>query len=171
MLKHATEQDLKQISLFHELSQEELRHLARNLDERAYKKGDNIYGEGDAPGNLYIVVQGSVQIAKKTPAGHRQVLAVIGPNHFFGELSFFEKRRHEARARAQEATRIITLNRFSYDEMEKAHPLLVHKMLREIILAVSQRLDSMNDTFLQMVHYIFYGGKAGRVAMSDEEDQ
>ena len=54
--------------------------------------------------------------------------------------------------------------------MEKEKPLLVHKLLREIILMVSANLDSMNDMFLQMIHYAFYGGKAGKIEMPEEKE-
>jgi len=118
---------------------------------------------------LYIIQQGAVEITKKTPTGHRQVIAVIQSGRFFGELSFFEKRRHAARAQAVEDSRLVVLSKFIYDEMEKEQPLLAHKLLREIILVMSANLDSMNDMFLQMIHYAFYGGKAGKIELSEEK--
>jgi hypothetical protein len=54
--------------------------------------------------------------------------------------------------------------------MEKEQPLLVHKLLREIILVVSANLDAMNDMFLQMIHYAFYSGKAGKIKMPGQEN-
>ena len=165
MLSQTTLDELQQIPLFREMTADELRGLIRNLEERDVKKGEVIYGEGEVPGLLYIVQRGEVEITKKTPTGHPQVIATIRAGRFFGELSFFEKRRHAAQARATADGRLVLLNRFVYDEMEKEQPLLIHKLLREIILVVSANLDSMNEMFLQMIHYAFYGGKAGTIEM------
>jgi len=169
MLTQTSIEELKAIPLFRDLTEDELRYLAREMELREYKKGEFVYQEGDIPGILYVIQQGAVEITKKTPTGHRQVIAMILGGHFFGELSFFEKRRHEARAKATSDTRLFLLHKFVYDEMEKEQPLLVHKLLREIILVVTANLDSMNDMFLQMIHYAFYGGKAGKIEMPGEE--
>ena len=169
MVTKISSEGLKRILLFRELTEDELRYLSRDLEERYYKKGEFIYQEGEIPGLLYIIQQGAVEITKKTPTGHRQVIAVIQSGRFFGELSFFEKRRHAARAQAVEDSRLVVLSKFIYDEMEKEQPLLAHKLLREIILVMSANLDSMNDMFLQMIHYAFYGGKAGKIELSEEK--
>jgi len=34
---------------------------------------------------------------------------------------------------------------------------------------MSANLDSINDMFLQMIHYAFYGGKAGKIELSEEK--
>lgn len=169
MLTMTTIEELQQIPIFRELTTDELRYLARNLEVREYKKDEVIYQEGEIPGLLYIIQQGAVEITKKTPTGHRQVIAMILAGHFFGELSFLENRRHAARARATVDSRLFLLHRFVYDEMEKEQPLLIHKLLREVILVMSANLDTMNDMFLQMIHYTFYGGKAGKIEMPGEE--
>jgi CRP/FNR family transcriptional regulator len=161
--------ELRKIRLFRDLTEDELRFMAKRLEARDYKKDETIFEEEGTPSHLYIVQQGAVEINKKTPAGHRQVIAIILGGNFFGELSFLAKRRHTALARARSNARLLLLDRFAYEEMEKEQPLLAHKLLREILLVVSANLDSMNDMFLQMVHYAFYGGKAGNIEMSGEK--
>jgi CRP/FNR family transcriptional regulator len=163
MLTYAKTDELRQIHLFRDLTEEELRYLLQKLDERVYRKDDLIYMEGDVPNLLYIIPQGAVEITKKTPTGHRQVIAMVLAGRFFGELSFFEKRRHEARARATVDTRLLVLDRFAYDEMERERPGLVHHLLHEIVLVMSANLDVMNEMFLEMIHYIFYGRRAGAI--------
>ncbi len=156
------------IPLFQELTEDELRYVAKDLVEREYKSRDVIYKESEMPGLLYIVQEGTVEITKKAPTGHRQVIATNQPGQFFGELSFFGKRRHSARAQAKSDLRLVLLHRFAYDELEKEHPPVVHKLLRAIILVMSTNLDNMNDMFLQLIHYTFYGGKTAMVEMPGE---
>jgi len=169
MLTVTMVEQLKQIPLFRELTSDELQHLARNLNERDYKKDEVIYSEGEIPGVLYLVQHGAVEITKKIPTGQRQVIAMILSGQFFGEISFLENRQHAARARATVDSRMLLLHRFAYDEMEKEQPVLAHKLLRKMILVMSTNLDTMNDAFLEMIRYVFYGGKAGKTEMPGQE--
>ena len=148
MLTKTTIEALKQFPLFSDLTIDELRYLHQNLEEREYKKNEVIYKETEIPGIIYLVQRGSVEITKKTPSGHRQVIATISAGQFFGELSFFVSRRHASRAKATADGRLLLLHRFFYDEMEKQQPGLVHKLLREIILKMSANFVSMNEMFL-----------------------
>jgi len=161
MLKKTKIGDLKSVSLFRPLADNELQTLAGNLEEHDCKKGDPIYQEGDEPERLYVILAGKVEISKKAPAEYRQVIAMLPPGRFFGELAFFENRPHSARAQAVEDARLVTLDRTAFENLEKNQPQLVHVLLRQIILALSANMDSMNDMFLHMVHFAFYGEKAG----------
>lgn len=170
MLTKTTIEELKQFQLFSQLTIDELRYLVQNLEEKEYKKNEVIYKENEIPGIFYLVQRGSVEITKKTPSGHRQVIATIPAGQFFGELSFLVSRRHASRAKATADVRLLLMHRFVYDEMEKQQPPLVHKLLREIILKISYNLDVMNDMFLQTINYTFYGGgKAGKVENGQED--
>jgi CRP-like cAMP-binding protein len=170
MLKKTKTEDLKQFQLFSEATDAELRYLAQNLEEREYKKDETVYKEGGTPGIFYLVQKGAVEITKKTPSGHRQVIAMISAGQFFGELSFLVSRRHASRARATSDARLLLLERFVYDEMEKQQPALTHKLLREIILRISYCLDTMNDMFLQTINYTFYGAKAQKIEDVGKEE-
>lgn len=169
MLTKATIEDLRFIQLFRGLNEEELRYLARDLDVHDYKKDEIIYQEGDISDSLYIVQRGRVEITKKVPTGHRQVIAVKEADSFFGEISFFENRQHGSRAKALTETRIILLNKMTYYATERENPVLIHKLLREIIRVVSAHLENTNDMFLQMIHYAFYGGKSEEVEIPKEK--
>ena len=164
MLTKTTLAELKRFQLLSEATDDELRYLAKNLEEREYGKDETVYKEGDAPGIFYLVQKGAVEITKLTPGGHRQVIAMIPAGQFFGELSFLVSRRHASQARATSDARLLLLSRFVYDETEKDQPALAHKLLRQIILRMSQYLDTMNDMFLQTINYTFYGGgRAGKI--------
>ncbi|MBI3994851.1 MAG: cyclic nucleotide-binding domain-containing protein [Nitrospirae bacterium] len=160
MLTRTTVEDLKRIPLFRETTGDELWALSSALTERDYRKGEFVYQEEEVSGVLYIIEKGSVEITREMPTGHRQVVARLRAGQFFGELSFFEKRRHAARAQLLENGRMILLNKYAYDEMEKERPPLVYKLLREIFLGVSANLESRNDLLLRMIHHAFYGGRA-----------
>jgi hypothetical protein len=55
----------KQVSLFEDLSQADLRRLARIVRERAYRDGEYIFEEGKPGTALYIVRGGVVEIVRR----------------------------------------------------------------------------------------------------------
>lgn len=52
---------------------------------RPYRKNESIYRTGDAAESLYIVLEGSVKLSLSANAGRERIVAVCGPDDFFGE--------------------------------------------------------------------------------------
>ena len=53
---------LKRVAIFQTLSVEQLKALATICDEKIFKKGENVFKQGDAGGSLYIVISGRVEV-------------------------------------------------------------------------------------------------------------
>jgi CRP-like cAMP-binding protein len=105
---------------------------------RTYAEGQVIFREGD-PGNYaFMVVSGSVEIAKQTEAGPKR-LATLGSGEFIGELSIFSQRPRTATATAVERTVIRIMKREDVEsELEKLSPW------------VGTMIRSMSDRFVQL---------------------
>ncbi len=55
--------------------------------ERAYEKGRSVYLAGKKEKRLYVIHSGRVKISRYSPSGKVQVLRVLGPGDFMGELT------------------------------------------------------------------------------------
>jgi len=69
------------------------------VGEEVYQDGKTIIEEGTPGDQVYIIRSGTVEISK-TIKGKKCVIATIGPEEVFGELSFFEGAKRTATARA-----------------------------------------------------------------------
>ncbi|WP_244862088.1 cyclic nucleotide-binding domain-containing protein [Siminovitchia terrae] len=52
-------------------------------------RGEEIYGAGDTSAHLYIVHQGRVKIFRLSESGKEQLIRILEPGEFMGELALF----------------------------------------------------------------------------------
>jgi len=146
--------DLKAVPFFRELSEEELKKLARVMEERTYKNGEIIFNEGEIGKALYVLVEGEVEVVKTMKGWYKETLAIFKKGRLFGELSFLSGQNHSALARATQDVKVVVLTKDQYEQFEKSDPVIGQKIMKVIALTLSTALQKMNERFLHMVNYI-----------------
>ena len=139
---------LKKQILLQDLSKTDLEKIAKTVKELSFKKGETLFREKDDTKGLYLIHSGKVEIAKATPDGWKQTLAILGSEHFLGELSIIEKRHHEATATALENTEVFLITKDDFHVMEKKDAALTSKLMKKLVLILSKNLRLMNEKFL-----------------------
>jgi putative ABC transport system ATP-binding protein len=76
----------------------------RQPREVALAEGDVLFRQGDASDLVYIVQSGQIEILREAADGTDEHLAMIGPDHYFGELGPMLNLPRSASARAAEPT-------------------------------------------------------------------
>lgn len=146
---------LKGITLFKELSDEELDIVSSILEEAFYKKGSRVWEENAPAQGLHVIDTGKVKISRMTREGHRQVLAVLKQNQFFGELSLLDGRPHSASAEAVEDTKVYILHGEQMEKLLKQSPQTAYNILRVLGVQICELLRQMNAKFMDMVNYVW----------------
>lgn len=82
---------INSISLFNDLSTNELEHLLQITTEVSFKRGDVIFQQGDATRDFFVVKHGQVEISVKDIFQDKRVVTILKNGEFFGEMSLFEK--------------------------------------------------------------------------------
>ncbi|MFB9992656.1 Crp/Fnr family transcriptional regulator [Deinococcus oregonensis] len=67
------------------LTEADIQVLSRVCSVRTYRKGDRIYRCGDAADELFVLLDGHVKISAPTRLRGERIVAVCGPDDFFGE--------------------------------------------------------------------------------------
>ncbi len=146
--------ELKKQVLFEDISDPELKKLAKVIKELSLKKDEFLFKEGDDTKGIYMIRSGKIEINKVTPDGWKQTLAVLTAGNFFGELSILEKRMHEANAVAIENTELLKLTKEEFEKMEKEDVALASQILKKLALVMSKNLRRMNEKFLNaLINY------------------
>lgn len=81
---------LSYVPIFQVLQQEEMIELSKVITHRTYKKGDYIYLAGDLSNHLFVVRKGTIKLTHVLEDGHEQVVRIVLPGDFFGELALFQ---------------------------------------------------------------------------------
>ncbi len=139
---------LQQIELFSDLSTNELSSLLPYLQQKTVKKGDWIIREGETGRNLFIIKSGKAEIVKEEPEFNDfQVLAVLEPGDWVGEMAYLEKEPRSASIRATEEMEVLTLD---LEKMENSPDKqnLYEKVVNRLTKRVSQRLRKTDDNLI-----------------------
>jgi CRP-like cAMP-binding protein len=140
------EQLIHAIPIFAELPSGEIEQLAQNLRPRVVSEGTVLMKEDESGEDLFIILDGEVEIIKALGTGDERLLAVREASTFLGEMSFFsEDGRHTASVRAKTALQVLEMSRSDFNGLLNRHPPMAYGLVRTL----SQRLDESEDLTIE----------------------
>jgi CRP-like cAMP-binding protein len=123
---------LKQVSIFQDLTFEQLGYLATYLETLHFSVGDILYREGDIGRNLYILARGQVRVVKDYGTPTERELACFQSGDFFGEMGIFEDKPHAATLLACEDVSVFVLAADVFKRLLLEYPSITFAMGREL---------------------------------------
>lgn len=127
------------VPIFKKMTKAELEEIIDISTHRVYQKGDLIYQAGNQENNLYVIYEGQVKIYRLSDDGKVQVLRLLGPGEFMGELSLFSQQPMEDFAEALVPTTICVINGPKLTTKMMKYPNIALKIVEEL----SKRLANM----------------------------
>ena len=140
---------LRRISLFAEMSLEQIRVLTSHLEEQHFLPGEVIIYEGDFSQELYILVSGRVRIVKDYGGPHEQTLVLLTQGDFFGEMAIFESAPRSATAVAEEEAELLALSPEKFKQTIYQKPEMAFEIFRELSSRLRRREERVASTRLQ----------------------
>jgi CRP/FNR family transcriptional regulator, cyclic AMP receptor protein len=132
----------KQVFLFEDLTQADLRQLARIVHERTYRDGEYIFEEGKPGTALYIVRSGVVEIMRGKRNGEEVSLVLVEPPASFEELAAAGADVvHWTSGRARGPVSLVAIGRPDLDDLGRNFPLLANKILKNLARIIAVRLQ------------------------------
>ena len=120
------------VPIFNHLSVEEMQKVVQFAHSKHYLKGEMIFQPGDLTEQLLIIHTGRVKIYRVSELGKEQLLRILEPGDFIGELSLFTSDTSANYAEAMSNTEICAIHRKDLQEMLVTHPEISLKILEEI---------------------------------------
>lgn len=106
--------------------------------------GDVIFHEGDLSSEMYIVVEGEVDVSKKSPLGEVH-LATLRRGDFVGEMSLLESLPRSASAKAKGKTKLLVIHPGGFLLKIRRDPTFAFEMLQSL----SKRIRLMNESLMK----------------------
>jgi CRP/FNR family cyclic AMP-dependent transcriptional regulator len=97
---------------------------------RFFDQGAVIFKENDEGNEMFIIIQGIVEIRKSTGQSSSKILTTLQKGDMFGEMAIIEKQPRSASAVAVQPTRVLVLNEKLYENMIGSNPDFARKMNR-----------------------------------------
>lgn len=143
-IKQAIIDYLINISLFDELSPNELGITADYMNFFEFEKGKTLFKEGDPGDYVCFIVEGGVEIIKSTATEKKAVIATIRKGNTLGEMSIIDNIARSASARAKVNTTLVILSKKGFNVILDKHPRIGIKILKGIarLLSLNMRRTS-----------------------------
>ncbi|ASC70484.1 cAMP-binding domain protein [Halomicronema hongdechloris C2206] len=151
---------LQRIGLFAELEPSLLDYLAAQSQLLTYAPNESVFYEGDAlPACLYLLVTGSLRIAKVADSGKETILRLLPAGEVFAAPALFGNGRAPATATAIEPVEVLTVQRQALLEgFRQAPELALH-----LLVVFNQRLQQLHHrvhglaserAIVRLIHYL-----------------
>ena len=125
------------VPIFNHLEEHQMNEIMMTTNSVSYKRGEIIYQAGDKSDSLYIVNRGKIRIYRLSESGKEQLVRILNPGDFTGELALFNEALHESFAEAMEETQVCMIKRSDLQEFLLKYPSISLKILAEF----SNRLE------------------------------
>src|SRR5690349_19827205 len=127
---------LARVSLFAELSPEELEQIGSVAIPRAFPKGVRVFHEGDNSDACYIVRSGDLRVTREHSDGRAIALATLGSGDIFGELAMLDGEARSASVETLSDAELLALSATDMRQMLSDHSDISVKL----IVALTRRL-------------------------------
>ena len=143
-----TEQ-LKAFKIFKDLSERELELIANFAKEEKVKAGWRIFQEKAFAINMYLILEGKVEIEISGNGGEKTVIDQAGAGEIFGWSAVTEPYNLTAAAYALEATQLIALKGTTLMELFDKNNYIGYRVMLAIAVVISRRLKAMASKFVE----------------------
>ncbi len=159
---HSSRTCMSKVPIFSSLNQEEMAQIAAIITDKEYKKGESIYAFGETGKCLYVINEGKVKIFRMSEAGKEQIIRILHPGDFMGELSLFAHSAVNDSAEALEPTAMCVIDGNKLNQIMKNVPGIAVKIIEELskrLLNAENLIESLGlhdveqriaDTMLRM---------------------
>ena len=159
---------LPKIDIFKDLRQEAVADLSDAAVHETYEKGVRLFSAGDPAENVFILVEGAVELVLGTGATSHYTVNRIG--EIFGWSSAVGRNSYSAGATCMAKTEVIRIDRKSLEAVFDAHARSGRVFYRRLAEAMGERWLEMHQTVMSLLEQgqdLSYG--TGQVMAAGED--
>ena len=123
---------LQSVSIFWDLNEDELGHIADKMVAKHFENGNYIFLEDSEGEQCFFVLEGSVKVTRLSNDGREVILAMLNEGDFFGEMSLLDGESRSANVIALEKTKVLTLDRNDFIAVVNDYPQIAVQLLKEL---------------------------------------
>jgi CRP-like cAMP-binding protein len=143
---------LLETPMFDNLDPAEIRQVLHIVEAKSLQAGDVVFSEGDAGDAWYVLYTGGVEVLKRTADGEN-VIATLGPQTCFGEISILDGLPRSATVRASEDSVVYCIPRSAFEDLVTQGDLVAYKLLYHMAILLAQRQRATTDTLSKLLHH------------------
>lgn len=140
---------LRKIPLFAAIDPGKLKLLAFASDRMVYKKGQDLFKQGEVGDAAYVIVEGNADVIVDTDAGEVTV-ASVGANEFIGEISILCDVPRTATIRSSGELETLKIKKEHFLGLVSQVPDLGIEIMRELASRLSKTTAELGEARRQL---------------------
>ncbi|MBX3044571.1 MAG: aspartate ammonia-lyase [Candidatus Kapabacteria bacterium] len=133
---------LSGVQLFEGLSNTELESIALICNFKTYRINQYLFEENQPRLNLFLLINGRVELVKRNPFGKEKLFRVFERFDFMSEGALMdEDNPHSTSAKVVEDSELLVISRENFNELFKANYHLAVKILATVSRVISRRMS------------------------------
>lgn len=139
-MKNQTGQKLcvRNVPIFNHLNETEMNEVFNKVNSNQYRKNEHLYMAGDPENSLFVLHRGKIRIYRLNEEGKDQLIRVLQPGEFTGELSLFgADTPHESYAEILQDSQVCEISKTDMYSLMKEYPEIGIKIVEKF----SERLE------------------------------
>ncbi len=141
---------LSRIELFKDIPESEIEKIIEIIEERKYSSGDFLFSENTQRKNLFLVLDGNIELFKKSPMGEEKRLSLFSNYDFLGEGALLDDSPHSTSARAINDSTLLLISRDKFRKLFNDNASIGFKILANIAKVISRRMRSANTRVINI---------------------
>lgn len=170
--------NLRDISIFNNLSDEDLSCIRKNvnIEEKLYKKGEQIFRVGEVASHMYYLIEGSILVYKIDPNGKRFIIKKLNKPSIFGEVYSYLGEPFDFSAEAEDDSKVLIINDFkkifetdvSKEFLQSYIDLLSKKCLQ---LSRTNQITSQSTLRQKIAKYLILNQENSKVSIDHSREE
>jgi CRP/FNR family cyclic AMP-dependent transcriptional regulator len=158
---------LRNVPLFSVLPENQLGLLTSMVTRKTFARGTSIITAGGPTDSLYIVISGRLKVMMSDDEGREVILAILGANEFFGEMSLVDDSPRSASVVAIEACELLSLAKRDFNKCLEDNFEMAMTVMRGLVKRLREADQKIGSLALMDVY-----GRVARLLleMSEEVD-
>lgn len=140
---------MENIEAFKDLDEDQLKNVQEYCKEKEFKQGDRLFAEGDEANELWVIIEGSIDMRFDLP-GHPSskddTIATITPYQIFGWSCFVPPNKYRLSAYCStNICKVIKIEKSRLDRLFKKDARIGYSFMSYLIKVVGERFHQLQD--------------------------
>ncbi len=121
---------LQEVPIFKQLSLEQLEALHQQMEEIQYLRGEVLVREGDPGNQLFVLLEGELEVYKSFGTGAEIRLNTLSPVSYTGEIAVLDNAPRSATLVASRDSRLLALDGDHFKDLVRQEPEICFEIFR-----------------------------------------
>lgn len=137
---------VKMVPIFNHLAPEQLAEVMEMISSTQQPAGTHLFHAGDQSDALYVIHTGKVRLYRLSDTGKEQLVRLLIPGDFTGELALFLESEHETYAKVMENAQICKIARSDLHKLLVRFPAIAIRLLNRL----AERLEEAEQQTIRV---------------------